>query len=65
MKALLREYRVRRLTAVAVRTALQVPAFPVAPGVVVATERHMTALLPALRAVADARRQCRADSSSA
>ena len=61
VQALLREYRVRRLTAVAVRTALQVPAFPVAPGVVVATERHMTALLPALRAVADARRQCRAD----
>jgi transposase len=52
IERLLKTHRIRRLTATEIQTALQAPAFPLAPGVVEAVRAHMDLLLPQLRVVA-------------
>ena len=55
---LLRDYRIRRLTAAEVRTALQAPALPVVPGLVDAVSGHVVLLLPRLALVTRQSRAC-------
>lgn len=56
--ALLRDYRIRRLTPAAVLAALQVRPLAVAPGTVEAAREHIALLLPRLQLVAEQRRTC-------
>ena len=58
---LLKAHRVRRLTAAHVLAALRTRAFPLADGVIEATDRHIAALIPQIRAAYTARQACRAD----
>jgi Transposase/Transposase IS116/IS110/IS902 family len=58
---LLKQHRVRRLAGADVAAALRAEAFPLADGVVDATDRHLAALLPQIRAAYSARQACRAD----
>lgn len=53
---LLREHRIRRLTATAVRAVLQQPAVFTAPGVVDAVAAHLQVLLPRVELIAAQRR---------
>ena len=56
--ALLRDYRIRRLTPAAVRAALPVRPLAVAPGTGAAAREHIALLLPRLQLVAEQRRTC-------
>jgi hypothetical protein len=55
---LLREHRIRRLAAPALRVALQAPALPAGPGVVEAASAHVALLVPRLRLVHAQRQAC-------
>lgn len=55
---LLKDHRIRRITAVEVVEALRAPAIYVAPGTVHAATTHVAMLLPRLRLVNDQRRDC-------
>jgi transposase len=57
---LLRDHRIRRLTAAEVRAALQAPALPVVPGLVDAVSGHVVLLLPRLELVTRQGRACAA-----
>ena len=58
VERLLREHRVRRLSAADVIAALHAPALQVAPGVVEAASEHIALLLPRLRLVRTQRQHC-------
>jgi transposase len=60
IERLLRQYRIRRLNAHDVLTALRAPALQVAPGVVEAATEHIALLLPRLRLVHTQRQRCAA-----
>jgi transposase len=49
VRAVLKTYRIRRLTAETVLAAVQIPPLPVAPGTIAAAEHHIGLLLPRLR----------------
>ena len=51
LRTLLARHRIRRIDADALRTVLQAPVLPVAPGTVQAAQRHLAVLLPRLRLV--------------
>jgi len=55
---LLRDYRIRRLSAADVRALLQAPALPVAPGTVEAVSAHVALLVPQLELVTRQHRAC-------
>jgi transposase len=57
LRALLAEYRIRRVTADALHAALQTP-LPVAAGSLMAAEEHLAVLLPRLRLVHEQHAQC-------
>jgi transposase len=58
VERLLRQHRIRRLSAHAVVAALRAPALQVAPGVVEAAAEHIALLLPRLRLVHTQRQRC-------
>ena len=58
VERLLREHRIRRLSAQDVLAALRAPALHVAPGVVEAASEHIALLLPRLRLVHTQRQRC-------
>jgi len=58
VQRILRQHRIRRLTAAEVQAVLQAPAMYVAPGTVEATAQHIALLLPRLRLVWEQQRQC-------
>lgn len=58
VERLLREHRIRRLSAQDVVVALRAPALHVAPGVVEAATEHIALLLPRLRLVHTQRQRC-------
>jgi transposase len=55
---LLREHRIRRLTADDVLTQLHAPALATPPGVLDAVRTHLGLLLPQIRVLADQRKRC-------
>jgi transposase len=55
---LLREHRIRRVTADEVLTQLDAPALAAPPGVLDAVRTHLSLLLPQLRVIADQRKRC-------
>jgi transposase len=55
---LLREHRIRRLTADAVLAQLHAPALATPPGVIDAVRTHLSLLLPQIRVLADQRKRC-------
>jgi transposase len=58
IESLLKTYRIRRVTAAEVVTALEQPALPVAPGTVEAMTRHIQLLLPRLTLLYEQRQAC-------
>ena len=62
---LLRDYRIRRLSAADVRALLQAPALPVAPGTVEAVSAHVALLVPQLELVTRQHRACLAQLEAA
>ena len=62
---LLRDYRIRRLSAADVRALLQAPALPVAPGTVEAVSAHVALLVPRLELVTRQHRACLAHLAAA
>jgi transposase len=58
VERLLREHRIRRVSAEQVLAALRAPALQVAPGVVEAATEHIGLLLPRLRLVHSQRQRC-------
>jgi len=55
---LLRDYRIRRVSAAGVRALLQAPALPVAPGTAAAVGAHVALLVPQLELVTRQHRAC-------
>ena len=62
---LLRDYRIRRLSAADVRALLQAPALPVAPGTTEAVSAHVALLVPQLELVTRQHRACLAHLAAA
>ena len=62
---LLRDYRIRRLSAADVRALLQAPALPVAPGTTEAVSAHVALLVPQLELVTRQHRACLAQLEAA
>jgi transposase len=62
---LLRDYRIRRVSAAEVRAVLQAPALPVAPGTVEAVSGHVALLVPQLELVTRQHRACVAQLAAA
>ena len=58
VQRILRDHRIRRLTADAVLSAVQTIPLPVAPGTAAAAAEHMALLLPRLRLVVTQRAEC-------
>lgn len=58
VERLLRDHRIRRVTATELQAVLQQPAIYTAPGVVEAVAAHTRLLLPRVALVADQRREC-------
>jgi transposase len=54
----LREHRIRRISAAELRAVLQAPALPVVPGTVAAVSEHVTLLVPRLELVTRQGRAC-------
>ena len=62
---LLRDYRIRRVSAADVRALLQAPALPVAPGTAEAVSAHVALLVPQLELVTRQHRACLAQLTAA
>ena len=58
IQEVLRQHRIRRLSAEEVRTKLRAPALPVAPGAAEAASEHVALLIPRVRLVHEQRKAC-------